>query len=396
MYTVFCVRTIFVFNVLLMLITGCSTQPVPVKSTINAAVKNQLNEIVSNKQDVGNIAAISEQQLFSLSDEQKEIFLHYLHDHQQHGLPTHQIVANYISDKMSNFTYYGETYLASKVMSENKGNCMSLAIFTTALAKLAGVDISYRKVKTPPIFKKQNNILLSSTHVQAILYDPSFMPDEDKVYFSRPGIVIDYFPSSDNIASTKIDYRQFVSMYYQNIAADALISDNLNKALVYSLKGFEFDQSSDTLINTLAVLYRRRGDVETSAKLYQLGLTLDKESLSLLNNYIILLKSADKLDEAALMAEQLDKLDDPNPYAWLEQAYVSHKNHQFKKAIFYYQKTLENAPYVSEAYLGLYQIYLIKHQPQNAMRMLKLALEWTHEFEQRKQYKMKLYQLRTS
>ncbi len=115
-----------------------------------------------------------------------------------------------------------------------------------------------------------------------------------------------------------------------------------------------------------------------------------------MNNYIFLSKKQNNEKKVAELTKTLENLNDPNPYTWLEQAYIAKKNQQYSKAIRYFMRTLDTAPYVHQAYIGLYQVYLAKHQPIKAKKMLKKALEWTHEFEQRKMYKMKLYQLRAS
>ena len=59
----------------------------------------------------------------------------------------------------------------------------------------------------------------------------------------------------------------------------------------------------------------------------------------------------------------------------------------------YYQRALKRAPYLNQAYLGLYHIYREKGYYAQAKGMLKKALEWTYEIKQREQYKHKLYSL---
>jgi len=389
-------RTLYLISLFLTIciLSGCSL------NTNNFASNNvkPLPYVKLNKAifDAENIHTITEQEIFHLSAKQQAEFFKYYYSQQKKNIPANKIIANYINDRLSNFTYYGTTFIASRVMKDNKGNCMSLAIFTTALAKLVHVKISYREVKTLPIFEKHSNVLLSSTHVQAILYDPDFVPNDKIIYFLKPSIVIDYFPSQYNVPSTNINYSQFVALYYQNKAADSLVNNKLNQSFAYALKGLNFEDNSRKILNTMAVLHRRMGDLSTAQEIYEMALQNNNEDLSLLNNYIILLKSQKMYKKSKQIEAMLDKVEDPNPYSWLEQAYLSLNKHEYTKAIRYYQKTIDNAPYVHQAYLGLYQIYLTKNQPQKAQKMLEKALEWTHEFEQRKRYKKKLFQLQSS
>ncbi|MCX7554905.1 hypothetical protein OS175_13580 [Marinicella sp. S1101] len=80
-------------------------------------------------------------------------------------------------------------------MSQNAGNCMSLALLTKALSKLTHVGISYELARTPPVFQRENNYELSSQHIRAEVYNKTtkstkqFVKPNDRVkvdYFSTP------------------------------------------------------------------------------------------------------------------------------------------------------------------------------------------------------------------
>ncbi|MFT6900042.1 MAG: transglutaminase-like putative cysteine protease [Colwellia sp.] len=75
------------------------------------------------------------------------------------GYEPHKALYQILTENMVNFTYYGETYNATTTMLLNKGNCMSLAILTTAYAKLLGLDFSYRNVYTLPIYSQKEDVI---------------------------------------------------------------------------------------------------------------------------------------------------------------------------------------------------------------------------------------------
>jgi len=263
---------------------------------------------------------ISLENIFSLSPKQREEFIAY-HDKQlTRGIKSHRALSTFLQNRLSSFTYYGETLVAEKAMRLNKGNCMSLAILTTALAKVIGLEVSYREVNSLPIFEKHNNLILSASHVQTIIYDADFIPDEIMYYLSRPGIVIDYFPNSSNRVSKIVSTNEFESMYYTNIAATSLVDGDVNKAFSYADKAYSLAPQSKEVINLLAVLHRRAGDDVTAEQYYQLALAEIYTDITLLSNYAVLLKSNNREDEAQQVIDRLEELDDPNPYHWLEQA----------------------------------------------------------------------------
>ena len=297
-----------------------------------------------------------------------------------------------IESKLSNFTYYGETLTAEQAIRLNRGNCMSLAIVTTAYAMFLGLDYSYREVTTLPIFEKKNDLILSSSHVKTVIY-PEGISRQDYVKSNLDVIVIDYFPNQNNRDGKRLKASDFISFYYRNIAADALVEGDVALAFNLAEQAYQYDKTSIEVINLLAVIHRRAGDVESAEAIYRAGLSFSDKSLPLMSNFIMLLESQQRFDEADKLQAKLDSLDDPNPYHWLEQAYIAQNEGDKRKAIIYYQKALKNAPYLHQAYKGLYQIYLQKGQRKKAKAMLTKALEWTYEIDERKQYKYKLYSL---
>ncbi|MCL1078506.1 hypothetical protein D5R81_10865 [Parashewanella spongiae] len=335
----------------------------------------------------------SHQPIFQLSEKQQQIFLT---DHKQrlkNGVRPDQAVADFLQSKLSNFTYYGETYDAQTTMYLNKGNCMSLAMLTAAFAKIAGLEFDFVEVNTIPIFDKQGSLIMSSNHVQTRLYDPNYTPKPNRITLVRPHTVIDYFPDSNDHRGKNIDHSEFIAKYYNNIAAEALIDDRIELAFQYAMAGYKADEHNPETLNLLAVLHKRSGDFATAEQLYLAGMHYESNNIRLLSNYIILLERQQRMVKANALRTQLAKLDDPNPYNWLEQAYIAQSNQQDAEAIKYYRKVLKLAPYVQPAYLGLYQVYLSNQRPKAAQKVLTNALEWSYDPEQRQGYKYKLYQL---
>lgn len=268
---------------------------------------------------------------------------------------------------------------------------MSLAILTTALTRLVGVEFDYRKVNTIPVFEQQNNLLLSSSHVQTKLYDPSVEVDKNFFYTMRPSVVIDYFPNKNNITSSNYSYRQFLGLYYKNIASDAAVDNQLTVAFTYANTAYQYDRQNPEILNLIAVLHRRMGDEKTAEDIYKSAISMEKNNLSVINNYIVLLEGQKRFDEALTYKNRINALDDPNPYSWLEQAYISQNQQEYSNAAKHYKKIIELAPYVHQAYLGLYHVYQSLNKPDLANKALKKGLEWTYIQKDRELFKYKLY-----
>jgi len=337
---------------------------------------------------------LNEQSVFSLTLDQQKEFLVRFDKKIAMGIKGHKALFEVLNERMANFTYYGETYNATNAMRFNKGNCMSLAVLTTAYAKLLGFDFSYREVHTLPVFSKKEDVILSSSHVQTIIYDPTFVADDKFFYFSPPKLVIDYFPSEGNRRGKPFYYKAFIAMYYKNIAADALADRDLTKSFLYANTAFEYDSKNIETINLLAVIHRRAGDLKTAEAIYKTGLEMGEPSIALLSNYIMLLKSQQRMEEVTVLQSKMDQLDDPNPYQTLGMAYTARKDGDIEQAEIYFKKALKKAPYLNQAYMGLYKIYAKQQKLDKAQAMLIKALEWTYELDERKLYEYKLYSLK--
>jgi len=331
---------------------------------------------------------MSEKDIFSLSEKQETEFFNEYAKLLQKGLARHEALAAYLQRLKNNFTFYGETNVAQKSFSEKQGNCLSLSILTTALTRLVGLETSYREVTSSPVFQKNNNFISSSSHVQTIIYDPNFVPEKGLFYLSKPGIVIDYFPTKNSQQGPKFTFKKFLSMYYRNIAGDALMDKNPNKAFAYGEQALKVLPSSVEAINFMALLHKTQSDMKTSEQLYKLGMTLDKSNIQIIYNYMILLAKQGRYQEVDFYQNKMNSLDNPNPYLWLEQAYQSAENPE--QAEIYYKKALQNAPYLQEAYIGLAKIYYKRNNKKRAKEMVENALKWSYKKEEKQLYKRKL------
>ena len=74
--------------------------------------------------------------IHALSPVQRDAFLRYLEANSR--IPLNRRVYNYLEPITRDFDYQGDTLMAADALTAGRGNCLSLAIVTTALAQLAG------------------------------------------------------------------------------------------------------------------------------------------------------------------------------------------------------------------------------------------------------------------
>jgi Tfp pilus assembly protein PilF len=336
---------------------------------------------------------ISVSEIHELSDEQRLAFQRYFNDPKNQNRAAHKRVFDYLDNVTSNFSYRGETYTAHEALENSAGNCLALAVLTTALAKLANVEIAYQLTDSDPVFESSSNIIKRSLHVRSMLYDPAWVASEGFLVLSRPGIRIDYFPSNFDRFISNIDESEYFAMYYRNIAADAIEDQDLSKAYWLLMHSLELSPLSPESLNMLAIVNNRAGDKAKSEEIYRFGIQHATRRVSLLRNYGLFLRRAGRNAEADEIDAQLAQLADPNPFDWISAGQAAYANGEFKRAKVLFTRSIELAPYLHEGHFGLAKTYFRLGNLKNAAHELEQALGNATQSSARRLYEAKLASL---
>lgn len=331
--------------------------------------------------------------IYSLTEEQQHDFLAYFNSPAVQNIPTHQRVYDYLETITTNFTYQGETFTAHAALEESSGNCLSLAILTTALARLAGVETGYQLVDSAPVFESHGGVIFKGLHVRTKLFDPAWQPKQGVFTLSRPGLLVDYFPSDGDRFISNITEAEYTAMYYNNLAGEAISREDYSDAFWSLRKSLELMPGNAGAINSMAVVYRRMGDLAKSEEIYQYGIRHLTNKISLLRNYRVLLRQQARFDEVEKINAILAKLDDPSPFDWLHAGHVAYNDGEFKDAVFFYRKAVEMAPYLHESYAGMARAYYQLGDRSSARRELINAREYSNRQSLQSMYQAKLMAL---
>ncbi|MBL4660073.1 MAG: hypothetical protein JKY19_06935 [Alcanivoracaceae bacterium] len=318
----------------------------------------------------------SVEQVFSLNPIQRKDFLKSYQDNK--NLHPSRRILGYLQDHLKSFNYYSDTLIASDTLAQNSGNCLSLAILTKSLVDIAGIGIRYEMVKTTPVFQKANDILLSSQHVRAVLYDTQIDKGTIPSKF-RKSITIDYFPSEGTQTLRWIDEEEFFSLFYINKAAEALTLDQITLAFWYIKEALHLKPSNVQAISMMGVIHNRLGYPEYAEKWYLYGLSLGKDEFELLHNYYSFLLRSGREKEAKVIAIRLEKYDTDNPFDWIALGDDAFNDKNYILAIKLYKKAMIMANYLHEPYAGIARSEYMLGNPKDARKAMKKALENTHK-----------------
>ncbi|MEP0203260.1 MAG: hypothetical protein ABJ084_02855 [Halioglobus sp.] len=332
--------------------------------------------------------------IFYLTDEQQVEFLAYFESHEQAHVDPHKRVTNYLQRFGKVFNYDGDTFNAQTTLAEKSGNCMSMAVLTTALSQVAGVEVGYQLVDSIPVYELDDNLAFKGQHVRSYLYDPSYVPDNAFMIIRRPGIIVDYFPSGREHFIGNVSEDEYVAMFYRNKAAGAMSDGNLNEAYWMIQESFLHAPDHPDGINMMAVLHRRAGDADRAERLYQYGIGITEENVTLLKNYRNMLRSQGREQEAQAIEATLHTMEDPSPFNWLSLAQEAYSEQNYALSLKMYDKALEVAPYLKDAHMGKVRSQVMLGRIDEAADSLDTLTEYVYEPEEKSMYVAKMTTLR--
>ena len=320
--------------------------------------------------------------IYRLSASQQEAFLDFFHDPANRRTRPPLRLYEYLEENAGAFEYSEHTRTAEQVQRLTGGNCVSLANLTTALARLAGIDTGYQLINDLPVFEKQEQTILRGVHVRSVLFYDSTRetmarPGTVNVpgWFGRSGLVVDYFPTGRGRYIRRISEAEFTAMYYRNMAVEALIQNDHASAYWFTMVSLDHAPDHADAINMLAILYRRTGDDQTAAEIYEYGISLGRTGPTLLKNYRTMLTSQDRLDDAREITNLLATLEDTSPFDWWFMGEDAYEEKNYSDALAYYEKSVEIAPYLHEGYFGMAKSYYQLGRTNSARKAMRQAVE---------------------
>lgn len=311
--------------------------------------------------------------LLELTPAQQAAFLQEFQDPAHAAEAPHARLAAYIERRLSHFRYDGATRTASEALAKDEGNCLSLALVTTALARLVGVEVGYQRMRDEPVFERKDQVVLVADHVRSLLFDPEPEREPGDLTGVEAHIVIDYFPDRRRRRGGRVGEATLRSMFYANLAAEALAAEQHREAYWLLRAALEADPSSSDAQNALAVLHRRMGNPTLAEAIYRHALRTHAEDLNLLGNYRALLASQGREVEVAAIDRRLAQLPVRNPYDLIERGNQAFAQDRPRLALQLYEQALERAPYLHEAYWRQALVYHALGDHAKAEALLKAA-----------------------
>ena len=333
---------------------------------------------------------INTDDIFALTSSQRKRFLSYFNAHQNQSVRPHVRVAKYIQEFSTGFNFQGDTLTAKEAFEQRTGNCLSLAILSTAYVKEAGLRFQYNRINSAPTYQEYENVQLVSTHVNLTIIDVQQTTGD--IWLSN-AITIDYFRTKDSYISKVVSPDELMVMYWNNLASEAIIGGKLDIAFAYALQANAIDPLYPETLNLLAILYNRKGHAEYAYTVYDF---MDKNNLvsfSAIDNFATMLVNSGDTKRAALLRSKIQHIIDDNPYTWLSRGIAQFEKGEYKLAESYLLKSSSYGPYLHEPLYNLAKIYVKQNRFKAARNALEKAKELAYVADDERRYQAKIYSL---
>ena len=367
------------------LMSGCQSTP---KSSHIIAIEPLFHDELFTPVDV-----ITPEQIYALPQEYiaqvKQEF--YRDKNIRHkNISSHDWLAQYIGAQNGGFEYRDHfTRPASVTSTVREGNCMSLVVLSAALADAFNIPVEFQDIDVEPIWDKRGGFYLVNGHVNLFL-SPAI--DANVVAFSDHKILVDFLPERAVRGYSKkiVNKKTLTAMYYNNVAAEALVEQQYDLAYALIKQSIKSDPSFVSSINTLAVIYRHKGDNQKAEQAYRAALSMDKEDMTTLFNLAVILGEQDRLEEWAEVHKILELSRINNPFYYYDMAQQAYFEQHYQEAVVWYKRALAKADYRHEFYFGLSRTYWATGEHRLAKKNMQKALSLTGDEDSKRRYQSKL------
>ncbi|WP_228768339.1 tetratricopeptide repeat protein [Shewanella sp. TC10] len=299
-------------------------------------------------------------------------------------------LAEYIGAQEGGFEYRDHyTRMASVTAEERAGNCMSLVVLSTAIAEVLGVPVKFQDIDVEPIWDRRGGFYLVNGHVNMKLLHV----DQPNTYSMRGSeILVDFLPERSIRAYKiqQINKQTLAGMYFNNVAAEALVRNEYDLAYALAKRAIELDPFYVNSINTLAVIYRHKGMDDLAEQAYRHVLQLEAKNITTLYNLAIILGEQDRLEEWKQVHKVLELARINNPFYYFDMAQQAYFEKQYQEALVWYKRAVDRADYRHEFYFGLSRAYWVTGDERRAKKNMEKALDLSIDETSQHRYRGKL------
>ncbi len=268
------------------------------------------------------------------------------------------------------------TLTALQTYEQREANCLSLTILSYSLARALGFKTQFQDVQIPEYWITRNGTSVLNGHVNLVV-TPPYMQSAAKTFVSADhNFLIDFERaggSRERLPVRKISENDIVALFYNNKAADAMLTQQFDLAYHYLQAAADIAPGVAATWNNLAVLYRQRQMPDYAERAYLQSLKLEPEHANTMANLAILYAAMGRQQDAATLEAKVQQTRLRNPYYFVMQGNEALSQQRLADAEMAFHRSIRLQPKMSEALFGLAKVAIMQHDYAAATGYLQRA-----------------------
>ena len=285
------------------------------------------------------------------------------------------------------------TRTASQAFASKAGNCLSLAILTSAFAKELGLSVRYQMVYRGESWSRSEDTLYFDEHVNVtIIGKPS---TGSAVRRDGDEMTIDFLPLRDlkSLHFRVIGENTIIAMFMNNRAAETMAASALDQAYWYARAAIQADPHYLPAQNTLGVIYHRHRNPDRAEQVFRQILAIEPDNFIAMTNLVQTLKVQGRSAEASRLEARIAEIKPRPPFYYFDQGMEAMGKRRFAAARALFKQEIQRQAYYDKLHywlaLACYELGDLK----NARKQLVIAMETSTTRSDRENYSRQLAKL---
>ena len=265
------------------------------------------------------------------------------------------------------------TRTASQAFAAREGNCLSLVIMASALAKQIGLPVTYQQVYDFDTWSRDAGFAILSQHVNLMLgpHMPSI-----RVFEGAPTpMIVDFLPPREvaTAVSRQVSEQTVIAMYMNNRAAEVMVGGDVDRAYWFARAALEADPGFANAANTLGLIYLERDRPAPAERALRYALEREPDNVSAISNLTGILAAEGRSEEAQMWATKLARIQRHPPFYFYDRGVAAMKAGQYEEAARLFEKALSQSPYDVPSHFELAIAAVHLGDMRRARKQLELA-----------------------
>jgi len=255
------------------------------------------------------------------------------------------------------------TSTVAQVYQTRKANCLTFTLLTVALAREAGMRAYGQGIDEVLAWREEDSTIYRINHISAGV---AIGETHFTVNFARDSAIARGPPKP-------IPDRQLLALYYNNRAADLMLSASPAAAVPYMKVSLQLDPGYANSWSNTGVLRLHQGDARAAERDYLKALTLDPNNADALFNLVTLYQNKDDEARRAIFERRLEKVKEKDPYYQFLLALRDERQRDYALAVEHYKHAIHMYHDEPRFYFGLARVYEQLGNRRRARRALHRA-----------------------